>query len=380
MKMICPDCGKEYNEKMTCCISCGAELVPYIEDREQTPPDCPDEKEKAEPLIPESLSEEELHGFVRRIEPREVPAEKPLNRKPPAARRVNLRGAVQFTGSLLTAAMMLCLVLVSVSAGAVRLLTDRERIYEFTQKLDIMTLPMTVPLGNYEIPKEATVQEAIYVMSQGTGLTREDIRTIYEDSTIRDFLAAQLWGYAEFLRSGDAPEKLTVDKLKGVFSENLPLIDSTMGHELNSHDIGLAYAELERAEPVLSAITPERLENAMGDRAFFAVRLLGSVPAMVVSAALAAAMLVLLKAINKKSSRVLGWGGGAILTGGAAVLAATFLFSIQFPFNSSDRLVRSVLKCTGDVISPDLYRIGTALAITGAVMLLFSWSLKRSER
>lgn len=377
--MICPNCGKEYNEKMTCCISCGADLVPYEQDSEQT---------LFEPLIPEADEETvPLHqGFARSLEghseyPPEAAAEAYAEPVDSPAERVTTRAsrAVCGIGSFAAALAMFALIALASLSAAVRLLTDEGKIADFATRLDVMSLPaaQTVMLAeyDYEIPADATVQEAIFIMSEGTGLTREDIRRIYENSTMRDFLAARLEGYAEFIRRGEMPERLTTEKLKEVFSENLSLISGAIGKPLCQHDIDLAFAELDRTEPVLEAIAPAKIENDLGETSLSLLRLVCSAPVMICEAAAAAAMLIVLYAINRRAGSVLGWGGGAVLAGGAAALAATFLFDLQV-FLPGGRLVKSVAKCAAEVVTPDMYRLGAGLALLGAVMLLWAATLR----
>ena len=218
-------------------------------------------------------------------------------------------------------------------------------------------------------------------MSAGTGLTKEDIRYIYESSTAEDFLAEELNGYADFIRSGEPPEKLTPEKLKEVFSENITLISSAIGKPLSQHDIDLAFAELDRTEPVLEAISPSKLEKTLDGSILTVLRLFCSVPVIIGETAAAAAMLVVLWAINRRPGKVLTWGGGAALAGGVFVLVATFLASAQVFLSGQDRFVRSIAKCVTEVISPDLYRMGGALAVLGIVMLIWAGTLKvRTQR
>ncbi|MDE6594582.1 MAG: hypothetical protein K2K44_01075, partial [Oscillospiraceae bacterium] len=274
--MICPNCGKEYNEKMTCCISCGSELVPHEHDTEQV---C------FEPIIPEAVPEDTdipaAVGFVRELERHsERPPEPVKNAEPVetveipipvrnAKKSSSAAAAARGIGSLAAAMAMFALIILTAASLAIRLITDSEKISQFTARLDVMSLPAarTVMLTayDYEISPDATIQEAIFIMSTGTGLTRDDIREIYESSTVQNFLSEQLSGYAEFIREGELPEKLTSEKLKEVFSENISLISDAIGKPLTQHDIELAFAELDRAEPVLEAIAPSRLENVVGD-------------------------------------------------------------------------------------------------------------------
>lgn len=384
--MICPSCGKEYNERMTCCISCGADLVPCGQETEQT---------AFEPLIPEesyksvSASAENEAGFVREISGHsafpDIPEEDTRGEIPvpvsPVRPRVSLSGAARFTGSLAASVLMLAFILVFSAASAVRLATSDARIARFAENLDVMNLPAAetaIPTEGYGVAEDATVQEAIYVMSGGTGLSREDIKTIYETSTIQSFITAQLTEYAQFVRSGKMPEKLTADKLKGVFSENLGVIDSALGKPLSQHDINLAFSEIESVQPMLDRLSPASLEELLGGGGITALRLLSSMPILIGAAAMAAAMLPLLRAINRKNADMLRWGGGAALAGGAAVSAAVFLFTVQSA-PVGDKLFRSIAKCAADVISPDMYRIGGVLAMLGAVMLIWAGTLRKAQ-
>ncbi len=385
IKMICPNCGKEYNEKMTCCISCGADLVPYESEVGQTslePPvsDVPAESPKRE--ITEKAS---AGGFVREIPGHSpVPAEPVSEAEIPVTdekKRFSLSGAARFAGSLTVSALMLAFILLFSAASAVRFATSESRISRFAESLDVMSLPAAeaaIPAEGYGAADDATVQEAIYAMSRGTGLSREDIRTIYEASTIKDFITAQLMEYADFIRSGKTPERLTADKLKGVFSENLGLIDETMGIPLSQHDINLAFSEIDSVQPTLEKLSPASLENALGSGGLGALRLLSSLPVMICSAALAAAALPLLRTVNRGNAGMLRWGGAAALTGGAVVSAIVFLLTVQ-PVFTGDKAVSEIVRCAAKVISPDLYRIGGVLAVMGIVMLIWSATLKKAR-
>lgn len=398
MKMICPNCGKEYNEKMTCCISCGADLVPYESESEQACfepiiPDIPDISDISESgLRNETVSEvsEVSVGFERTLKGHsEYPPKKTENAAKDGSsahkrKGLAVSGAARGIGSFAASAVMFALIIIASAAAGARLITSSGKISEFAARLDVMNLPASDTVmfaaDDYQIEPDATLQEAIFVMSAGTGLTREDIRRIYESSTAEDFLASQLSGYAGYIRDGELPEKLTSEKLKEVFSENIGLIGSAIGKPLSQHDIDLAFAELDRAEPVLEAIAPSRIESTASSGTLTILRLFTSVPVIIGESAAAAAMLIVLWAINRRSERVLGWGGGTVFAGGAVILVTTFLTAAQVFFSEQDRFFRSVAKCAAAVIAPDLYRIGGSLAALGAVMLLWAATLKKQRR
>lgn len=389
--MICPNCGKEYNEKMTCCISCGSPLVAFEQDTDQV---------IFEPLIPEAVPADESidvkssenisqNGFVRVHEKNSGNSSETVEELPEDTIPVRVTGERKSSSpkaavnilSFAAAAMMFAFILLAAASLTARLITDSKKISEFAADLDVMNLPAVragmTSYGGYDIADDATVLEAVFIMSEGTGLTRDDIRKIYENSTASEFLASQLGGYASFIREGEMPEKLTSEKLKAVFSENIDLISESIGKPLSMHDIDLAFSELDRAEPVLEAIAPAKLEGALGDGALTAVRLFSSLPVIISESIAAAVMLVVLRALNKRPERVLGWGGGAVLAGGAAILLVSFLCSVQVFFTGQDRFVRSIVKSVTDVISPDLYRLGGILAALGAVMLMGALTIRK---
>lgn len=388
MKMLCPNCGKEYNEKMTCCISCGASLIACEPDSDQI---------LFEPLIPEAVPDEASQEITSEEagpehDPEETSehseAEPHSSEDIPAAvsRRGNLSAvkAVKNIGSFAAAAVMLFFLLLTALSLTVRLITDSSKIAEFADSLDVMSLPAAetgmISTEGYDIAQDATLQEAIYVMSTGTGLTRENIREIYESSTVSEFLASQLGGYADFIREGDLPEKLTTEKLKALFSENIDLISQAIGKPLSQHDIDLAFSELDRTENVLETIAPSNIESIIGNGSLTAVRLFSSLPVIIGEGCAAAAMLIILWAINRRPGRVLGWGGSAVLAGGATILLTTFLCSVQVFFADQDRFFRSIAKCAADVIAPDIYRFGGTLAAVGIVMLLWAATLHKSRK
>ena len=122
MKMICPKCGKEYNERMTCCISCGAELVPIAS--EQT---------AFEPIIPEAVPDTAESGFTRNLAGHsEFPPESSDEAEIPVPAAVKSRGsAARVIGSFAAAVVMTALIILSAASFAARLLTDSGKISEF---------------------------------------------------------------------------------------------------------------------------------------------------------------------------------------------------------------------------------------------------------
>lgn len=382
--MICPNCEKRYNEKMNFCISCGVRLVA-------------EQDSDADSTIPETESlasdtpEYEYTGFIHEIaectvhdepnlksENKTIPI--PVKEKKSGFSFLNL---TRFTVSLIISVIMLTLILAATSSAALRMVTAEKYIDDFIENLDIMKLPaFQVGLTRQanSIDETATVQEAIYAMSRGTGLSPDDIETIYDESTIPDFITEHLEEYADFIRSGNTPDKITSEDLKKVFDDNLELINSSMKKPLSQNDINIVFSEIDRISHTLEEISVSSLENSLGEKTFTALRLFSSVPVIVGIATLAAAMIPLLGVINRKGRRVLLWSGATVLAGGFSILAATFLFSMQIPFSVQDKMIRSIAKCAADTIAPDLYCIGTVLAALGIIMLICAKILKRHDR
>lgn len=392
--MVCPKCGKVYNNRLKFCISCGAELVEG-EDNQAT--------DTAITMsggvfgnIAEFPTEAEQSGFVREIdhvkkkdtdtaelplsEQETVPVTvKSAEKSAAGGKRFARNTAVVLMSAVLFAAMTL---LLCTYAG--RLLTSESTINDAVRNIDLLNIPVSelgvIQTEGYNIPSGATVEEAITVMTAGSGITSGNIRRICENSTFRSFLSGIVTEYAEYLRNGTQPDKLTAERIKNLLSENLSVINRNTGYPLIDSDIELAYAEIERSSAAFESLSVNGIESTPAGKYIRLVRALISVPAMIAEAAAVAAAILIIAVTAKKLPKTLKAVGVPCIAAGAAVLILTFLTSMQIgPFSALTGLEREVLKAVTASTELNFYQIGGVLVFAGTAASVWAASLQRTE-
>ncbi len=400
-QMTCPECGKEYGEKLTFCISCGARLICIsgeIDDDIKTQEnngnaigtdcytDITEQGKTAEGLnqrknihitsnsgvIPDinelnpvsdemEYHETEDKGFAAlKIESRQ---------KKNIFKRLGIN-AVSFGVTIL----MFCFIIVTFGSFVGRRLTDEKQINEFINRTDLLRLPAAelsfVDKDSYPIESDATLLDAIYTMSEGTGISKDNIRNIYNDSTIKDFISNIIIGYAGYIRTGEQPEKLTAEKIKQVYTDNIGMINTMIKAELTEHDINLAYNEIDKTSPVLDSISAEKLENSMISAWITPFRLYISTPVLVAGTVLTFFMLIILITVNKDVKKALKWCGIPLIISGAAILCLTYLVSMRVMFGIiKSESVKMLLHSISEVISGEMYLTGACIAVLGILFV-----------
>lgn len=389
MQMICPKCGKTYNNKVTYCISCGAELVP--EEKTVAEETAAAETPSAEGIFDGITSESETPrnnimmsssaSVEEPAEPPETKAEIPVKEKRSASEigKAVLKRTVSACLSVLLAAAAL----LGFGTAAARELTDKSVVAEAVRSADLLSVPAK-ELGitensGFDIPEEATVEEAVAVMAAGSGVDSGNIRRIYESSTLKEFISGAAAEYAEYLRSGSQPNKLTAERIKAVFLENLSVISSNTGVNLSESDIELACREIERTGEILSSISVSSIENGASGKYIRIARAYMSVPVLIAEAAAAAVIIALLAIVNKNASAALKYTGVPVFIAGAAALAATFMFTMQIgPFSGLTGLTLETVKGLSAAASGSLYRMGGTMLFIGAAAMSVSAAMKKS--
>lgn len=405
--MICPDCGKEYNERQKFCIICGIELVVNdMEDSNENIPDTDEFSEITESIIINEhnienpvntdVTEHEIetrrqiqviyndsiqedfytddaqyyNSLNRKQEINTIPITVRTSSSEPIGKRI-IRISVSFCSAMLIFAF----IFLAAGSYAGRKITDTEKINRFVSTADLLSIPASeiITTENYDATPETSLLDAIYQMSDGLGISKEDIRLIYENSTIKDFLAKNLSDYAVYIRTGKQPEKLTPDILKQVYSENLNLINNTIGIKLNENDIEFAFNEIEKSEPVLEAISVKNIESSSLGGWLAPLRVYISIPAIITEAIFIVILIILISVINKKIELTLKWCGIPVLAAGICVMIITYLFSINIiSINTESGLMRNITGSISPIISVDLYMASGVLAIIGFLLLIIS--------
>lgn len=377
--MICPNCKKTYNSHQNYCISCGTVLVPETPEEEQNLrkgvlEDIPDVSgEKAAAVSKESEKNtafEENKAFSGDLSNKTA-----ITMKRHSAEKLFpriLKGAAASVFSL----FLFCTSVLVLGTVAGRSLTDRKNIYNAVRSIDLLDIPCSqlgMNVGGYDIPDNATVEEAIAVMTSGSGVDRGNIRRIYEASTLTDYIAEKAAEYGEFLRNGTRPGTITADELKDLLNENVPVINRNTGYTLIESDIDMAYEEIEKASDSLNQLSASSVENSSAGRYIRLARAYISVPFMAAEFILGAAIIVIIALTCRSVTGTLKYTGIPLIVSGAAALVMTFMFSMQIGvFSGQTGLSRELIRCASGAVSDNLYRAGGVLLISGILALALS--------
>ncbi len=371
--MLCPKCGKIYNNYVTYCISCGETLVSgeteNIEDQENFTEEKPDFVRQINMSNYKSKSGEESSEEL-------VPI--PVKQEETDAKSSHNKGK-KLLNSAASAILSFCLaVFTLLLSGTVcgRELTNEKNISSAVKNVDLLSVPASEigldELDGYYIPSDATVEEAVSVMVYGSGVTSDNIRRIYESSTLKSFLDTSVSEYAEYIRSGTLPDKITSERIKEIFTENISVISQNTGYALSESDIAIAYNEIDSFSDKLSQLSVSSIENKAGGYIRL-IRAYISLPALISEIAAAAAVIVLIWVINKKRTAALRYIGMPLVTIGIIVLAINFMFSMQIGiFSGFSGLYGEIAKGTAAAVSDGMYRFGGASIFAGAALMIFS--------
>jgi hypothetical protein len=426
--MYCKKCGQTYHDKMNFCVVCGSRLLDKAEENtpepaseitetapeelapEETAPEenAPDEAvseitpdEPPAPVIAEATPEEAIieEPIIEETEPESIITENDLensNIEPapselgqiesevqinevPARRRVRFYRNPGF--AVLSVFIGLLSFALFIGAGAsytVRYLTYPETVSGIVESIDILNLPIGETPVWTGTNRNTTVMDAVYVLSDGIGLTEETIAKLYEQTTFRDDLTDILIGYTEFFRSGEIPQSVTAEDIKSIYTENIDLINSMLessgGVKLSKEDIALAEYHIEKADDFLSAVSVQNLSEESSIIGFF--RALISLPVIIAELAVAVLLIIVIGAVNRNFYPPLRVGGIAALS--AAGLFALFLFLIRYQVITIVPIkpVGIVLADISAVISPHLYIFAGILAAVGVLLLIAARILK----
>lgn len=345
--------------------------------------------------IAEFPTEAEQSGFVREIDHVKKKdtdtAEPPLSEQEAVPVTVKteekIAGGKRFarnTAVVLMSVVLFAAITLLLCTYAGRLLTSESTINDAVRNIDLLNIPVSelgvIQTEGYNIPSDATVEEAITVMTAGSGITSGNIRRICENSTFRSFLSGIATEYAEYLRNGTQPDKLTAERIKKLLSENLSVINQNTGYPLIDSDIELAYAEIEKSSAAIESLSVSGIESTPAGKYIRLVRALISAPAMIAEAAAVAAAALIIAVTAKKLPKTLKAVGVPCIAAGAAVLILTFLTSMQIgPFSALTGLEREVLKAVTASTAANFYQIGGVLVFAGTAASVWAASLHRTK-
>lgn len=391
--MRCPKCSKIYNNHLKFCISCGTELVP--EEREIISEDTGGVFDDIPPISavqpPQDTSEDNIiipaqeNGFVRNISMTSS-ADKHKMTEIPVRRQDGICGrALKKAGAAVLSIMLFAALGLGTFSSAARALTDKENIRLGIDSMNLLDIPFSemniLNTDGYEIPQDATLEEAITVMTAGSGVNSGNIRKIYESSTLKPFLTDIAADYGEYIRSGVQPAKITAAQIQSMLTENISIISASTGHPLSEADIALACAEIERSSAYLEQLSVSGLETGENGRLVRLARAFMSVPVIMAEFGAAALVMALMYLLLRSGTKTAQYSGAAALICGGLILAFTFIFSMQIgPFSAGSGLLCELLRGASAAVSPFLWRAGVGMAIVGAAAIIWAQSIKHTKR
>lgn len=359
--MVCPKCGKIYGSKITYCISCGTALEKEIPDNEPT------EMEELPITVTHSpITDEPQTEAVRSISMTTQADKTEGNVKSGKA----AKGVVCTLISILLYVAMLMFFTSSIGRAA----TDESNVAEAVRNMDILNIPAKeLLIEGVDIPENSTVSDAIAAMTIGSGVDSGNIRQIYERSTVKDFIGNTAADYAEYIRSGKKPAKITTDSIKALLGENISVINTNTGIELTQNDIELAYKRIELSENALSVLDTSRLEQGSTGNILKAVRAFLSVPVIIAELIFAAVSAVFIFVYNKSSVRSMRFCGTPLFLAGFTTALLTFMFSMQLGFfDDMSGLKRETATGIAAAVSENAYQLSVMMMFLGACILIIA--------
>ncbi|MBQ8780354.1 MAG: hypothetical protein IJZ72_01570 [Oscillospiraceae bacterium] len=362
--MTCPDCKKIYNDHVTICISCGAELVP---DEKEPPAEGIFETEEVS-AVPEApvQSVSVPSGYTPVIPITNTKTEYPDDFRRPARALSVISGVMLFAVTLL----LFC-------SFTLRLFTTEEKLSQAVKSFDFLSLPAGsfIPLSG-----EHTLGEAVAVMADGSGLDSTKIKAVYESSTIREFLCDTLGQYGRYLRDGTPPDEITAETLKTLFSENISVVSQRTGYVISEKDISLAYDHIDSLSPVIAGLSVRELESRFGTAVTF-IKSFISLPVIIAELTAALLFIILTAAVTGSGQKTLFSAGTSLTAAGLVITGAVFMLTMQIkPFYFESAAARELLKSVSDAMSGGMYSMAVIITISGLAALIWSFSLKNAVK
>jgi hypothetical protein len=384
--VYCTNCCKEYNEKMKFCVICGQALTPKAEvgadsirpqiTEQSDPPEKPAPVEIPAPAPAENPAPviDEQDTFSEDNDDDDDTEIVEITKKPKIKMFRNIPIAIL---SALIGVLLFSLILCGGLSAVLRYASSPENIKGMVESIDFLALPAPPEISEIMNVDTNSLGDAVYTFAEPTGLTRDDIDYIYENSTFRDGLASILTGYAQFLREGVVPPDLTTDDIKALFDDNLKVMNEAFGQDISKRNLEVAYANIELSEEFLSEIDIHSLTSG-SDKTVNVVRSLISYPAFIAEAAIILLLMILISRINKKTAPALMVTGVAGVT--AAVLTAIAMALFSNGIIGLAEPQKSVIAGALTFIAPVVYISAAAAAFIGIIFIVIARAKRGSPR
>ncbi|MDR0986923.1 MAG: hypothetical protein LBL98_04410 [Ruminococcus sp.] len=389
----CEKCGQQYNDKMKFCVVDGTELI----DAETAPAETVPEEVITEEFPPIEETPEEVE--TEEPAPQEVIADEPAADEPAAEETVTEEPITEETFSaedelpikeakpkvtvgrvvrgIFAAVFGVVCFAVLTFAGlsyTLRYFSYGESIESIVTSIDILNLPL------HNTPMEDagdTVLEAVYASSDGMGLSKEDIEDIYEDATFRDELINIISMYTDFFRTGEYSTALTTDMIKGIYEDNLDVINRVLERAgeppVNEYDRALALASIETAEETLERISFENLnESDELINPMVLLRIGLSLEAIIGELAFALIIMLIIGLISKSVRTPLFIGGLSLLLSGGAIGITLYLIESMAIETVGNNALQTIIAGAAKFLGGQMYIICAGAAAVGIVMMILS--------
>jgi hypothetical protein len=255
-----------------------------------------------------------------------------------------------------------------------RYLSYGETVESIIASVDILNLPLDdTPMGE----AGGTVLEAVYASADGMGLSEDDIRSIYEDATFREELSKIVALYTDFIRTGEYPEAVTTYTIKGIFEDNIDVINRVLARAgeppLDEFNRGIALAAIDTADEMLKEVSFENLSrsdsliNPVG-----LVRIAISPAAIIAELTLAALIMLIIGGVTRSVRTPLLIGGLSLTLSAAIIAAALYLFENSAIVIAQNNAIQIVLSDIARYLGGEMYGICGIAALVGVLMMVIS--------
>jgi hypothetical protein len=269
--------------------------------------------------------------------------------------------------SALIGVLLFALILCGGVSAALRYALYPENIEGMVASIDFLELPAPSELTDMMNIDTNTLGEAVYTFAEPTGLSKDDVDYIYENSTFRDGFASILTGYADFLRDGVVPPDVTTEDIKALFDDNLKVMNEAFGKDMTNSNIAAVYANIELSEELLSDIDIHSLTTGR-DQTINVLRSLISYPAFIAEAAIILLLMIFIGQINKKAAPALLVTGVAGTAAAVLTALAVLLFSNQII--GLPETEKIILGSALSFIAPVIYIGAAAAAFIGIIFIV----------
>jgi hypothetical protein len=364
---------------MKFCVICGQPLyetaeIPAPPETEETAPIVPAEEnppyvpaaaetfDETQPAIDETPVSD-IKDFTEYDEESHLTETVEIKQKPKIKMFRNIPAAA------ISALLGVCVFALILSGGvfaAARYLTYPETIKGIVESTDILDLPIDVNMGAAVNTDARSIGEAVYTFAEPTGLTRDDIEYIYENSTFREGLTSILSGYADYIRDGELPRDLSSEDIKQLFSDNIGYLNTAYGFEMSPYDISVAHSNIELADGIIDNISLRALTEQGVD--FNVIRMLMSYPTFIAIGAVLILIVLLIARINKNAAPALAVTGISAFAAACIISLTELLFSKQLI--SLPDTFSGIIGSALSYIAPVVYISSAAAALIGIIFFI----------